>query len=67
MAEAYALSNAVERGLRARAIVVDMRRRLNIPQRGRSRKGIAFASNRGQVVRSYNLCDHDSSHVSVSR
>ena len=32
MAEAYALSNAVEHGLRTRAIIVDMRGRLNIGQ-----------------------------------
>ena len=32
MAEAYALSNAVEHGLRTRAAIVDMRGQLNIRQ-----------------------------------
>ena len=32
MAEAYALSNAVEHGLRTRATIVDMRGQLNIRQ-----------------------------------
>ena len=36
MAEAYALSNAVEHGLRTRATIVDMRGQLNIRQREES-------------------------------